>query len=459
MDRSDIKKLIEDLELKTILVGTPDPNGNFRGRGVKPGHFLGTICEEGLGICDCIYNMDTLDGLHENTRQVPWYPSWEDGYRDYVIRPDLDTFGVVPWLDRTAAVIGDVYDQHTGGLLEVAPRSILKKLIKQAADLGYRILAATELEFILFPESINDIAAKGFTDIKRLSPGAYDYSLYRMAIHQDLVEEIVECMNQRGIEVDTYQVEASGGQFEIQLRHADILTAADRAFFYKGGVKEIIARKGMTATFMAKFDSNDFGSGCHVHQSVVDRKTGRNLFWDASQEHHVSELMAHYAGGLLATLTDFSLMWAPYVNSYKRIAPGTAAGINETWGIDNRTVGVRVLSESESGCRLEQRAPGADINPYIALAGMLAGGLHGIENKIQPPPMRTGNAYEVSPTEAKQMPPTLGDAVKLFLESEPACRYFGETFVNYYAEFKNCEYKQFCDHVTEWEKRKYLEMA
>lgn len=459
MNRSAVKNLIEDLELKTILVGTPDVNGNFRGRGVKPEHFLGTICEEGLGICDCIYNMDTLDGLHENTAEVPWYPSWEDGYRDYVIRPDLETFSVVPWLDRTAAVIGDVCDQNTGELLEIAPRSLLKKLVARADALGYRILATTELEFILFPESINDIAAKGFRDIKRLSPGAYDYSLYRMAVHQELIEEIVEHMNNRGIRVDTYQVEAAGGQFEIQLRHADILSAADRAFFYKSGVKEIVARKGMTASFMAKFDSADFGSGCHVHQSVVDRKTGKNLFWDPAREHHVSELMATYAGGLMATLTDFTVMWAPYVNSYKRLNPGTAAGINETWGLDNRTVGVRVLSESETSCRLEQRAPGADINPYLALAGMLAGGLYGIENQIQPPPMRSGNAYEVPVSEARQSPRTLGEAVALFLASKPAVEYLGETFVKYYAEFKNCEYAQFCQYVTDWEKRKYLEMA
>ncbi|UCF91273.1 MAG: hypothetical protein JSW39_23845, partial [Desulfobacterales bacterium] len=248
-------------------------------------------------------------------------------------------------------------------------------------------------------------------------------------------------------------------QFEIQLRHADILEAADRAFLYKSGVKEIVARKGMTASFMAKFDSADFGSGCHVHQSVLDQQSGRNLFWDPQREHHISPLMAHYAGGLIATLTDFTLMWAPYVNSYKRLDVGTAAGINKTWGIDNRTVGVRVLAESEGSCRLEQRAPGADINPYIALAGMLAGGLHGMEKKIPPPSLSVGNAYDLPPEEAEQVPRTLGAAVELFRKSPTAREYLGEPFVEYYAEFKNCEYRQFCAHVTEWEKRKYLEMA
>jgi glutamine synthetase len=459
MELSEVEKIVAEKELKTIFVGTPDINGNFRGRGVKPRHFIKTICEEGLGICDCIYNMDTLDGLHENAVSVPWYPSWEDGYRDYVIKPDLGTFGVVPWLDRTAAVIGDVYDQNTGDLLEAAPRSLLKKLVKRAADSGYRILATTELEFIVFPESIGEIAAKGFNDIKRLSPGAYDYSLYRLAVHQEFIDEIVEYMNARGIMVDTYQVEAAGGQFEIQLRHTDILEAADRAFIYKSGVKEIVARQGMTASFMAKFDSNDFGSGCHVHQSVIEATSGRNLFWDPDGDHHISNLMAHYAGGLLSTLTDFTLMWAPYVNSYKRLDVGTAAGISKTWGIDNRTVGVRVLSESEGACRLEQRAPGADINPYIALSGMLAGGLYGIEKKIEPPPMVSGNAYDIPADEAEQVPRTLGNAVKLFLSSGPAREYFGDQFVEYYAEFKNCEYRQFCSHVTKWEKMKYLEMA
>ena len=459
MELSEIKKLIEEAGLKTIFVGTPDINGNFRGRGIKPQHFLKTICDEGLGICDCIYNMDTLDGMHENTTELPWYPSWQDGYRDYVIRPDLATFGVVPWLNRTAMVIGDVYDQHSGELLPTAPRSVLKRLVERANAAGYRILAAPELEFVLFPESISEIAAKDFRDIRRLSPGAYDYSVYRLAVHQEFLDELVEQMIARGVPIDTYQVEAAGGQFELQLRHADILEAADRACIYKSGVKEIVARKGMTASFMAKFDSGDFGSGCHVHQSVLDRANGRNLFWDAGRAHNVSETMAHYAGGLLDTLVDFTLMWAPYVNSYKRLAVGTAAGISQTWGIDNRTVGVRVLSENEGGCRLEQRAPGADINPYLALAGMLAGGLHGMEHRVQPPPMVTGNAYEIPAAEAGQVPRTLGAAVECFLASPTAREYFGETFVRYYAEFKKCEYEQFCAHVSGWEKRKYLEMA
>ncbi|UCF91795.1 MAG: hypothetical protein JSW39_26575, partial [Desulfobacterales bacterium] len=181
MEIEEIKNIIKAKEIKSIFVGTPDINGNFRGRGINPPHFLQTICHEGLGICDCIYNMDTLDGLHENTVRVPWYPSWADGYRDYVIKPDLATFGIVPWLDRTAAVIGDVYDQTTGEILATAPRSLLKRLVDRTAQLGYRIIAATELEFTVFPESISEIAAKEFRNIKRLSPGAYDYSLYRLA--------------------------------------------------------------------------------------------------------------------------------------------------------------------------------------------------------------------------------------------------------------------------------------
>jgi glutamine synthetase len=339
MDLSQIEKLIKEKDLKTIIVGTPDTNGNFRGRGVNPDHFLKTICDEGLGICDCIYNMDTLDRIHLATRELPWYPSWEDGFRDYIIHPDLSTFGLVPWLDRTAAVIGDVYDQNTGEPLVTAPRSVLKKVVQRADQLGYRIVATTELEFIVFPESINDIAVKGFRDITRLSPGAYDYSCYRLAVHKEFIDSIVDNMNLRGIPIHTFQVEAAGGQFECQLLHCDILEAADRAFIYKSGVKELVARQGMTATFMAKYDSDDFGSSCHVHQSVVDKETGRNLFWDQGREESISQLMAYYAGGLLSVMKEFTLMWAPYVNSYKRLGVDTAAGINKR--LSTRTPGSR----------------------------------------------------------------------------------------------------------------------
>ncbi|MBW2617815.1 MAG: glutamine synthetase [Deltaproteobacteria bacterium] len=460
MDMAQIKNIIKAQELKCIIVGTPDVNGNLRGRGIRPDHFIDCICDEGLGICDCIYIMDTLDAMPlPSSSDLPWYPDWEGGYRDYFIRPDLDTFALVPWLEKTAMVIGDVYDQNTGELLETAPRSLLKNLIARAEGQGWQVQAASELEFVILPESISQIAEKGFANIKKLSPGCYDYSCYRLAVHHELLEEIVQNMNQRGIDIHTYQVEAGGGQFELQLVHADILKAADQAAIYKSGVKEMIARRGMTATFMAKYDPDSFGSSCHIHQSITDKKTGANLFWDAGQEHNISKLMGHWAAGMLAVMPDFTLMWAPFVNSYKRYADETAAGSGASWGIDNRTVGVRVLPESESGCRLEHRVPGADANPYLVLSAMLAGGLYGAEKKIEPPPLIKGNAYKASEEKVARVPRNLGDAIRSFRASPQAKEYFGEKFAAYYAEYKAIEWQEFSLYVTDWEKRKYLEMV
>lgn len=459
MNADAVSRIIKDNEVRCVLVGTPDVNGNFRGRGINPDYFLKCICDEGLGICDCIYIMDTLDNMPRPSRELPWYPDWEGGYRDYVIKPDLSTFSLVPWLDRTAMVIGDVYDQNTDELLGTAPRSLLKNLIARIEKLGCRVQAATELELMIFPESISEIAAKGFTDIKSLSPGCYDYSIYRLGIHHELIEELVHNMNQRGVEVHTYQVEAGPGQFELQLLHTDILAAADRAAIYKSGVKEMVARRGMTASFMAKYDPNGFGSSCHLHQSLLDAKTGKNIFWDPGREHNISELMENYAAGLLDVMSGFSLMWAPFVNSYKRLGAETAAGLNTTWGVDNRTVGVRVLSEGQSSCRLEHRVPGADCNPYLVLSAMLAGGLHGLEKKLTPPELYTGNAYHTKDESVEQVPRTLGEAISSFQTSQPAREYFGDDFVEYYADFKIAEWKAFCSHVTDWELRKYLEMA
>ncbi len=459
MDITLVEKMIKDNDLKCILVGTPDVNGNYRGRGIKPDYFIKGICEEGLGICDCIYIMDTLDRMPLPTRKLHWYPDWEGGYRDYIIKPDLSTFGIVPWLDRTAMVIGDVYDQMTGEILDTAPRALLKKQVERAEKMGYRIEAATELEFIIFPESINEIAEKDFTNMKKLSPGCYDYSIYRIGVHQEIIDKIIQNMNLRGVQVHTYQVEAGPGQFEFQLLHTDILEAADRAAIYKSGVKEIVAREGMTATFMAKFDPAGFGSSCHLHQSVKDAKSGRNLFWDSTCEHNISKLMGYYAAGLLEVMSDFNLLWAPYVNSYKRYGEGTAAGLNKTWGIDNRTVGVRVLAEGEGSCRLEHRVPGADANPYLVMAAMLAGGLYGIEHKLEPPKLFKGDAYKIPVKEVAQVPRTLGDAIQSFFNSKIARECFGDKFVEYYAEFKSAEWKEFCAWVTDWEKRKYLEMV
>jgi glutamine synthetase len=271
-------------------------------------------------------------------------------------------------------------------------------------------------------------------------------------------------MNEYGISVDSYNREHGAGMYEINLRHADAVRAADQTMLYKSGCKEIAAQMGALPTFMAKLADDVDGCGGHLHQSLWTVPAGRqgadgeeSVFWDEGGDHHISETLGRYLAGVLATVAEFMLMYAPNVNSYKRFVPWTWAPTNLTWGLDNRTTALRVIATSPGAIRVENRVPGADLNTYLAFAASLAGGLHGIENGLQPPPLTRGNAYEIA--DAAPIPRSLPEALERFKASALAREWFGAEFVEQYAAFRQWEVDKHRLAVTDWERRRYFEMV
>jgi glutamine synthetase len=264
-------------------------------------------------------------------------------------------------------------------------------------------------------------------------------------------------MNDYGIPVDAYNREHGAGMYEINLRHADAVRAADQTMLYKSGCKEIAAQMGVLPTFMAKLADDVDGCGGHIHQSLWTADGSRSVFWDEGGDHHLSPTLKHYLAGLLATIPEFMLMYAPNVNSYKRFVPWTWVPVNLTWSLDNRTTAVRVIASSPTAIRMENRVPGADLNPYLAFAASLAGGLHGIEKALEPPPPTKGNAYEIAG--AEPLPLTLPEALERFRSSSLARDSFGEEFVEHYAAFRQWEVDKHRLAVTDWERRRYFEMV
>jgi glutamine synthetase len=316
---------------------------------------------------------------------------------------------------------------------------------------------AIELEVRYFREDQESLRAKDYAGLRPLSPGLNCYSIHHASIDEDVVGEVRRLLLEYGIPVEGYNREHGAGMYEINLRHGDALTAADQAMLYKSASKEIAARRGVIPTFMAKYSDQVDGCSGHIHQSVWDTEGERNLFWDKEGRHHTSKLMGHYIAGLLATLPELMLMYAPNVNSYKRFVEGTWAPTTATWGFENRTTALRVISTNAGACRLEQRVPGADVNPYLGFAACLAGGLYGIEQKLEPPPMTEGDAYGIKGV--PRLPSTLSQAVEAFSGSALARQFFGEGFVEHYAAMRRWEVDRYNRAVTDWERRRYFEMV
>lgn len=451
LDTGTLRDLVSRGEVDTVLVVFPDLQGRFMGKRVTGHFFVDHVLGDDGGIEACDY----LLAVDVDMTPLPGYSfaSWDTGYGDIKAVPDLGTLRPVPWLERTAVVICDLVE-HDGTPVEVSPRQILRRQVERAAAAGYTVMCGSELEFFLFRESYDEAAEKGYRDLTPHSSYIEDYHILQTTKDEYLIRQIRNGMDGAGVPVEFSKGEAGAGQHEINLRFTTALEMADRHTLYKNGAKEIAALNGRSITFMAKYDMSEVGSSCHVHSSLWDAEGAEPLVWDEAAPHRLSDPFRWYLGGLLTTGRELAWLFAPYVNSYKRYQPGSWAPTAIVWGLDNRTCGLRVVGHGRS-CRVESRLPGADVNPYLAFAATIAGGLHGIEHRIEPSAPFDGNAYTA--TDVPRVPATIVEAIEELGRSDVARKAFGEEVHEHMLNTARQEWAVANQVVTDWELRRNFE--
>ncbi len=460
MDIADIEKQINEGKFEYIKIGAPDMEGVFRGKRVASKFFLGSL-EDGFAQCDVLFGWDIAENVLPNLK----FSNWERGFADVVMKPDLSTFADVPWEDNVASCICDLWSEH-GDPVTISPRYILNNLVERARGLGFEPMAASELEFRFFRENQMSLRDKDFgPNLTPLNPGMNCYAISQASADDHLLGRIARMMRDHGVEIEGYNREHGPGMYEMNIHYGNALTAADRTMLFKTGVKEICHQMGLTACFMAKWNDQEDGSSGHSHMSLWDRNLERNLFWDENAEGRMSPLMRQFLAGLLDKLPEFMALYAPVINSYKRYIEGTWAPLNTTWGMDNRTCSVRVINNSKRSIRLENRVPGADANFYLVFSAMLASGLYGIENQLELPARLEGNAYDPATVTAaiergqiKPLARNLTAATDLLEQSEVAREYLGADFVEHFVATRRWEVKEYEKAVTNWDRRRYLEL-
>lgn len=446
-----LKGMIGDGSIDTVLVAFPDNQGRLVGKRVMGDFFLGTVANGSIEACNYLLAVDV------DMTPLPGYRAfnWEQGYGDFSLIPDLGTIRLVPWLEKTALVLCDVVDEHDKTTpIEVAPRSILQAQERRAAELGFTVNIGAELEFFLFKDSYAEAAAKGYQGLTPHSDVIEDYHIFQTTRDEYLIRQIRLGLQAAGVPVEFSKGEAGKGQHEINLVYATATEMADRNTIYKNAAKEIADQNGRSLTFMAKYDMDEVGSSCHIHSSLWDRKGKKSLMWDPKQPHNMSTTFRHWLGGLVHASRELALLFAPTVNSYKRFQPDSWAPTAVAWGLDNRTCGLRLVGHGQ-GYRVESRIPGADVNSYLAFAGVIAAGLHGIEHELDPGEAFEGNAY--TDPDVEHIPSTLVEAIELFRGSEVAKAAFGEEVHHHLLNTAEQEWASFNRAVTDWELRRNFE--
>ena len=449
LDRATLTALVEAGDIDTVVMAFPDLFGRLVGKRTTGRFFLEHVAEHGTENCDYLIACDI-----ENN-PVPGYrfASYDQGYGDMVARADWNAAWRVPWVDRTALVICDVFDVESGSPVNEAPRSILRAQVDAAARLGYRPMIGSEIEFFLFDTSYPEAHASGYRDLSPSGNWVQDYHVVQTTRDEPVIGAIRRGLEAAGVPVEFTKGEAGRGQHEINLDYTDALAMADRNVLYKTAAKEIAAQHGKSATFMAKYDFAETGSSCHVHSSLWSSDGSRALFHDEST-HGPSDLFRHYLAGLLATAREFSLLWAPTINSYQRFQPGSWAPTGVAWGVDNRTLGFRQVGHG-AALRIENRVPGADANSYLAFAGVLGGGLYGIRHELPLADAFVGNGYEA---ELPRIPSSIVEAIELWRGSAVAREVFGDDVHHHILVMAEAEWQAFNKTVTDWERRRYFEL-
>lgn len=448
----DLKMDVAAGRIDTVIAAQIDMQGRLMGKRFQAEYFIDSAWKE-THSCNYLMatdmEMETISGYKAT--------SWEQGYGDYTMRPDLSTLRKCPWLEGTALVLCDVLDHHTHEEVAHSPRAILKKQVQRLEDMGFAAFMATELEFFLFDQTFESAREAGYRNLRLSSAYNEDYHIFQTTKEEEVMRAIRTGLQGACVPVENTKGEASAGQAEVNVRYAEALTMADRHVVIKNAVKEIAWSKGKAVTFLAKWNYNAAGSSSHVHQSLWSGDGKQPLFFDKDAAHGISETMRHYMAGLLAYASEYTYFLAPYINSYKRFVAGTFAPTKIVWSKDNRTAGFRLCGEGTKGIRVECRIGGSDLNPYLAMAALLAAGIEGIQQKMKLEPAFVGDAY--GSKDVREIPRTLRHATELLRGSAMLRSAFGDDVIDHYVRAAEWEQEEYDRRITDWEVARGFERA
>lgn len=432
-----------------VKVAVSDIDGILRGKYLHPSKFEGAA-DTGFGFCSVVMGWDAHDQCYDNTTVT----GWQHGYPDTLARIDLDTARRVPWDHNVPFFLGEFVNDD-GSPFAICPRQTLKRVLKRAEKMGFKVMTGMEFEWFNFKETPQSWADKQGVNPQPLTPGMFGYSLLRMADEGDFFHALMDDMAAFDVPIEGLHTETGPGVYEAAIGFSEALAQADRAILFKTGAREIGKRFGIMPSFMAKWNQSLPGCSGHIHQSLSDGKN--NLFFDAESPRKMSQLFESYLAGQINCLMEFGPMFWPTINSYKRLVDGFWAPVKPTWGMDNRTASFRVIAGSPKATRLETRCPGADVNPYLAMAAVIAAGLDGIEKglKLTAPPITGANEGS---DHVPRAPRTLIETTRKFQQSKVARDWLGDTFVDHFAATREWEWRQWLDGVTDWELKRYLEI-
>jgi glutamine synthetase len=452
MDKNAIITRLREGKSSKVKVAIVDVDGIMRGKYMHRDKFISAI-ENGFGFCSVVFGWDMADSAYDNDIALT---GWHTGYGDLEATIDLNTFRNIPWEEDTPFFLAD----FSGGdkpPIEICPRSLLKQTISEAKALGFAPMFSQEFEWFNFRETASTIHEKDFQNLQPLTPGMFGYSLLRIAENSDFFQDLFDLMEGFGVPLEGLHTETGPGVTEAAIQFSDILESADRAALFKAAVKEIAGKHGIIASFMAKQTSRLPGCSGHIHQSLWDVGKKTNLFYDAKSKDGMSDVMKSFLAGQLYCLPDILPLMAPTINSYKRLVEGAWAPTTLTWGHDNRTTALRILTTGKKSTRIEHRVVGSDVNPYLAMTACLASGLYGIKHKLklEVPPTK-GNGYK--DLKNGVLPPNLLAASNKMKSSKIAQELFGSAFVDHFAKTREWEWKRFSAEVTDWETKRYFEI-
>lgn len=448
------KQVLQNLaaaNTEKVKLAVIDIDGVLRGKVVSFEKFVSAV-EKDIGFCDVVFGWDAADAAYDNAAVT----GWQTGYPDSMATIDLQTFRQIPWENDLPFFLAD-FSNDKNNLAAVCPRTLLKKLRQQAVKAGYIPYFSQEFEWFNFIDNREELYKNNFRNPQPMTPGMFGYSVLRASQEGNYFHDLFDSLKKINVPLEGIHTETGPGVYEAAIVYAEILEAADRAVVFKSSVKEIAHRHGLIASFMAKWNENLPGCSGHVHQSLWSASGKDNLFFDKKNKTGISTLMENYIAGQLHCLPHILPMYAPTINSYKRLVEGAWAPTTLTWGMDNRTTALRVLAGDSKSTRLETRVVGSDSNPYLAMAACLGSGLFGIKNRLKLKTLATkGSGY--ADTKNGILPKNLWEATQAMKVSPIAKELFGENFVNHFAGTREWEWQQFSKVVTDWELKRYFEI-